>query len=236
MSGLGGTSDSSGFDYQAIEIIQNDIGTYGFKVLKRDHILVDEARVQIPGRHNIINGLAVLAVVDLLGEPVIEAAHALEMFSGTGRRFEIVGKKAGVLVIDDYAHHPTEISATLKAARDKYPHRRIWAVWQPHPFTRTMVFFDEFIDALQIVDCILVLEIYPAREQPPAGGFSSKLAVEKILQTGATSNSSVVYSPDLEDAREYLITNLKSGDVVVVMSAGDANELSKDLIENLKEN
>lgn len=181
--------------------------------------------LQVPGKHNIYNALAALATAAFLGVPLDEAAWALGEFRGTGRRFEIRGEADGVLVIDDYAHHPTEIRATLAAARARFPGRKIWAVWQPHTYSRTQALFESFTQAFQDADEVLVTEVYAARE--PKQGFSARQVVE------AMSHPAAHFTPTLTEARDYLLTHLAAGDVVLVLSAGDADRLSKEVLERL---
>ena len=112
--------------------------------------------------------------------PVDQASKALSEFQGTGRRFEICGQVNGITVIDDYAHHPTEIRATLSAARMRYPNNKLWVVWQPHTFSRTRLLFQDFIGAFEQADQVLVTDIYAARENPPEDGFSSQQIVRAM--------------------------------------------------------
>ncbi|HEX2697740.1 MAG TPA: UDP-N-acetylmuramate--L-alanine ligase, partial [Anaerolineales bacterium] len=170
--------------------------------------------LQVPGEHNVLNALAVLAVVAELGLSVRTAAQALEKFTGTGRRFEVKGEKRGVIVIDDYGHHPTEIKATLAAARARYPKHRILAVWQPHTYSRTQALFHEFARAFNDADEVIVTEIYPSRE--PKQDFSSAEVVSAMPQSSARFISS------LEETTDYLLKHLHQNDVLIVLSAGDA--------------
>jgi len=182
--------------------------------------------LQVPGIHNVRNALAALTVAKLLDLPIAAAAKALDQFTGTRRRFEVRGEANGILIIDDYAHHPTEIRATLAAARTRYPSRRIWAVWQPHTYSRTQVLFNEFADAFADADEVIVTEIYAARE--PKQVFSSKQVVEAMPRPAH-------FIAELSEASNYLITNLRPGDALLVLSAGDADQVSTDVLTYLKE-
>jgi UDP-N-acetylmuramate--alanine ligase len=188
---------------------------------------IDTVKVslQIPGEHNILNALATLAVIAVLGLPLEKAASALEAFSGTLRRFETRGERRGITVIDDYAHHPTEIRATLAAARSRFPHYRIWAVWQPHTYSRTQKFLLEFTRAFKDADIVLVTEIYAARE--PKQNFSSAEVVSAMPHPAAR------YTGSLADTTQYLLDNLRSGDILLVLSAGDADQISVDVLNGL---
>jgi UDP-N-acetylmuramate--alanine ligase len=178
--------------------------------------------LQVPGEHNVRNALAALSVAAMLGLPLQEAADALGQFTGTGRRFEVRGEHNGVIVIDDYAHHPTEIRATLAGAKKRYSNQRIWAVWQPHTYSRTQTLFYEFSRAFADADEVLVTEIYASRE--PKQEFSSAEVVS------AMPHSSARYSGSLAETTRYLRENLRPGDVVIVLSAGDADQISTDLM------
>ena len=181
--------------------------------------------LQVPGEHNVRNALATLSVIAALGLPLQEAARALGDFTGTGRRFEVRGEHKGVIVIDDYAHHPTEIRATLAGAKSRYPNHRIWAVWQPHTYSRTQTLFFEFSRAFGDADEVLVTEIYASREAKQE--FSSAEVV------GAMPHSSARYTGSLEDTTKYLLEHLRSGDVLLVLSAGDADQISTDVLKRL---
>lgn len=181
--------------------------------------------LQVPGEHNVSNALAALSVCAVLELPLQPAAEALQRFTGTGRRFEVKGELRGVVVIDDYAHHPTEIRATLAAARSRYPGRRIWAVWQPHTYSRTQTLFREFVGAFQDADETIVTEVYRSRE--PAQDYSSEQLV-RAMNTPAAH-----FMPTLEATTAYLLEHLRREDVVLVLSAGDADQVSADLMAAL---
>ena len=181
--------------------------------------------LQVPGEHNVRNALAALSVAALLGIPLQPAADSLGEFTGTGRRFELRGERKGVTVIDDYAHHPTEIRATLAAARARYPNRRIWAVWQPHTYSRTQIFFFEFSRAFADADEVLVTAIYASREAKQ--DFSASEIVS------AMPHPSAQYTGSLEETTKQLLRKLRSGDVLIVLSAGDADRISADILKRL---
>jgi len=214
------------FDICADDLVPGAKGGYRFAVSRKNAERLVEPELQIPGVHNVRNALACLAVVDVLGLSLDAAATALQDFKGTGRRFELLGEISGVTIISDYAHHPTEIQATLAAARMRYADRRIWAVWQPHTFSRITTLFDQFSRSFKDADRILVTEVYAAREGPPAGGYSSRTITEKIP-------GDAVFVPDLALVRNLLGRQLAAGDVVVILSAGDADKLGSWLITDL---
>ncbi len=208
----------------------NDRGGISFDVFSN---LTPEAMrgipvdLQLPGDHNVRNALAVLSAVMVLGLSPVEAARALGEFSGTGRRFEIRGEWDGITVIDDYAHHPTEIRATLEAARQRYPQARIWALWQPHTYSRTRTLAFEFAQAFAAADRVLVTEIYAARET--AQGFSGADIAAEI------QHPAVHFVPTHEAAVASLLEALRPGDVLLVLSAGDAVEISARVAQSLQE-
>jgi UDP-N-acetylmuramate--alanine ligase len=179
----------------------------------------------VPGEHNVKNSLAALSVAAMLGLPLKKAAEALSQFEGTGRRFEIRGKKKGVILIDDYAHHPTEIRATLAGAKTRYPSARIWAVWQPHTYSRTKTLMMDFSRAFSDADEVLVTEIYASREAKE--NFSSAEVVSSMPHPSAR------YSGSLEETKQYLLKNLHPNDVVIVLSAGDADKINTELLKEL---
>jgi UDP-N-acetylmuramate--alanine ligase len=212
-------------DYRAEDLAPNQRGGFDFTALYHGEKLTT-VRLQVPGAHNALNALAALAVTHIQGLPVDQAAAALAEFSGTGRRFEVLGEAAGIVVVDDYAHHPTEVRATLSAARARYPGRRIWAVWQPHTYSRTVTLLDDFIAALQLADHVIVTEVYAAREH--SQGFSSAVIVE------AMTHPSAYFAPTLPSATQYLLEQLQPGDVLLVLSAGDADQISASVYAELK--
>ncbi|NOY98573.1 MAG: UDP-N-acetylmuramate--L-alanine ligase [Chloroflexi bacterium] len=213
----------AGNEQQALaqDVMPNDKGGFDFTW---QSVTVS---LKVPGKHNVLNALAVLCVVDHLGLPLNEAAKALGSFTGTGRRFELCGESKGIAVFDDYAHHPTEIRTTLAAARARYPERRIWAVWQPHTYSRTQMLFDEFTKAFKDADEVIVTEIYAARE--PEQDFSAAQLVNAMPHPAAH------FIPALPDVSNYLLDHLKPGDVLLVLSAGDADQVSAQVLAGLQE-
>lgn len=204
-------------------VVQESGSTFHAHVLGESVVVT----LKVPGKHNVLNSLAVLTVIKLLGLDITEAANALKQFRGAGRRFELRGEIAGIIIIDDYAHHPTEIRATLSAARSIYPGKRIWAVWQPHTYSRTRTMFKEFVHAFDDADKVLVTEIYPSREAWQ--DYSSKEVVN------AMTHPSVQFTGSLENTWKTLDSHLQKGDVVLVLSAGDADRISDTILSLLKE-
>lgn len=195
---------------------------------------VSLGRYQIPifGKHNAYNTLAALSMVFSIERPTKQLCEAskkaLSYFRGTERRFEIKGEFNGVTIIDDYAHHPTEIKATLLASKDRFPLKRIWAVFQPHMFTRTKYLFKDFVRLFKegMAQEVIITDIFASREKN-VGLVSSESLVR------AVGSDKVKYIAQLSDVVKYLKRQVKSGDVVVVMGAGDVNKVSEELLESL---
>jgi len=185
--------------------------------------------LRVPGRHNVQNALATLAVAHQMQLSVDQASKAISEYRGTGRRFEVRGEINNITVIDDYAHHPTEIRATLSAARMRYPKSKLWVVWQPHTYSRTRLLFNDFVVAFEQADHVIITDIYAAREKQPEDGFSSRQVV------AAMSFPDTNYIPDFSRVATYLIDRLVPGDVLMVLSAGDADQISTHMLALLTE-
>jgi UDP-N-acetylmuramate--alanine ligase len=190
-----------------------------------------EVRLRVPGIHNARNAAGALEACALAGADPAAAASALADFAGAGRRFERLGTtSAGALVIDDYAHHPTEVAATIDAARTLDGARRVWAVFQPHLFSRTALLAREFGAALARADAIAVLDVYPARERAEDfPGVTGRLLAETAAD--AAGGRPVFWLPSFADARRVLAPRLRRGDVVLVLGAGDVDRLGRALVE-----
>lgn len=215
-------------DYRAMNLKMNDRGCFNFDVFASNggkQLAV--VSMTIPGEHNVLNALGVFSALHQLGFGADHIAGALGSFLGTGRRFEIVGEVSGVTVVDDYAHHPAKIKATLAAARNRFPGRRIIAVWQPHTFSRTKALASEFAAAFENADLVLVSEIYASREKLEA--YSSNEVVKSITNTDAR------YIASLPEISSFLIHEVRSEDVIIVLSAGDANQVCNDVLSALQE-
>jgi len=188
-----------------------------------------DIHLSVPGIHNVYNALATIAICQELGVPFCVIKESLETFQNAKRRFEIKYKD-DVLVIDDYAHHPTEIKATLSAARDMYPDRRIVTVFQPHRYSRVHSLFNEFVNSFDIPDIVIITDIYSAGENP-IDGVSGESLTEKIRE----KRDNVFFVKDIEEAESLVKSILKSGDVVLTMGAGNITVLSDNLSKYLKE-
>jgi UDP-N-acetylmuramate--alanine ligase len=218
-----------GPDYAARDLEKNPLGGYSFDFFRaEDPSLAVHVALQVPGRHNVSNALAVMAVIDCLALPLDRVASALGKYSGAGRRFEVRGESHGVIVVDDYAHHPSEIRATLAAARSRYPERSVWVVWQPHTFSRTRALLGDFATSFGDAEQVIVTDIFAAREDPPANGFSSRDVLEALAHPKAH------YLPDFYQVADFLVQSLHPEAVVLVLSAGDANQVSDLLLQKLR--
>ncbi len=223
-----GTSENAHYFADQIELIH---GYYQFDLIFKNGSgwvkNLGSVKLNLPGYHNVLNATAALGVVHQLNLSLVEAIQSLETFSGVGRRFELLGTAADITIIDDYGHHPSEIAATLEAAHSRYPNHRIWAVWQPHTYTRTQNLSEEFIKSLSLADKILVLKIYAAREA--STGYSSK-AIASLLPRDKAD-----YADNFDEAFDYLLSHLSANDIAIFFSAGDATVLSHHLLDCLKE-
>lgn len=201
-------------NYQARDISFDKYGHASFSVY-RDGKKTGSYYLKVPGIHNVSNALASIAVGHLLGLPEESIIKGLSSFSGTDRRFQYKGEVAGVTVIDDYAHHPTEIEATLQAARN-YPCKKIWCVFQPHTYTRTKALLPEFAKALTLADHVVLADIYAAREQNTIG-ISSEDLQKRIRELGTPCE----YFPTFDEIEKFLLENCSPGDLLITMGAGD---------------
>jgi UDP-N-acetylmuramate--alanine ligase len=218
--------EDSGAGYYAGQVQSVPGGGSQFNLYK-DQKQITNCKLLVPGEHNVLNAIAALVVADQLKMDLSEASAALGDFRGAGRRFEIIGETQGVTVIDDYGHHPTEIKATLAAARARYPQQRLWAVWQPHTYSRTMQLLGEFSAAFLDADQVLVTNVYAARESQP-DNFSLSQVIHSIQHPQAR------HTGELQTTTETLLHEVQAGDVVIVFSAGDADQVSADLLKGLQ--
>ncbi|MEO8190786.1 MAG: UDP-N-acetylmuramate--L-alanine ligase [Acidobacteriota bacterium] len=197
-----------------------------FEVWEGQTWSLGSVHLRLPGRHNVANALAAIAVGRELSIPFPTIARALSEFTGVVRRFETKGERGGVLVVDDYAHHPTEIAATLASARQVYPDRRLVALFQPHLYSRTRDFSGEFGRVLTASDLAIVTDVYPSREQP-LPGVSGQLVADAARSHG---HSDVVYVPVKKELVAELERLLKPGDLLLTMGAGDIVKFGEEYL------
>ena len=214
---------SPSFDYYATDLSYDEMGHTGF-ILHSPSGEPREIHLQVPGQHNVGNAMAAMALSDCLDLDPARSAEALHTFEGTDRRFEYKGTIGGVTVIDDYAHHPTEIRATLQAA-SHYPHKQLWCVFQPHTYSRTKAFLPDFAQALKHADHVVLADIYAARETDTLG-ISSRDLQKKILEYGGDCT----YFPSFDEIENFLLEKCSPGDLLITMGAGDVHKIGENLL------
>lgn len=210
-------------DYYATNITYDELGHGSFDVMEKGTLLT-HIKLSVVGEHNISNALSAIALARYLDISIEAIQKGLSAFEGTDRRFEYKGELGGITIIDDYAHHPTEIAATLEAAK-KYPHKTTWCVFQPHTYTRTKAFLDEFAQALSKADKVVLADIYAAREVDP-GDISSADIMEKIKELGTEA----YYFPTFDEIENFLLKNCVTGDLLITMGAGDIVKVGESLL------
>ncbi|RKX21936.1 MAG: UDP-N-acetylmuramate--L-alanine ligase [Candidatus Zixiibacteriota bacterium] len=214
-----------GADYQASGVKLKEGGSQ-FTVFQKNDLLGD-VYLNVPGRHNVSNALAAIASTMELEVPFEKAAAALGKFGGVQRRFDIKGTVNDIMVVDDYAHHPTEIKATLETARSF--NRRVIVIYQPHLFTRTGQFYKEFAEALRLADIALLVDIYPAREEPIAG-VTSEIIEENAHEKGYDN---IKYIGAEKNCLEEIEKISRAGDMIITMGAGTITRMAPALLERL---
>lgn len=222
------------FDFYAEHITYQDNGCASFHIMHKvkengidaHNAELCEVSLMVPGRHNISNALAAAALAYQLHIPPKAIADGLHAFCGTDRRFQLKGTVNGATVIDDYAHHPTEIKATLNAAAN-YPHNRVICVFQPHTYTRTKAFMDGFAESLSMADIVVLADIYAARETDTLG-ISSKDILLRLQEKGTES----YYFESFSEIEKFLLKKLMNGDLLITMGAGDILKVGENLLNH----
>jgi len=217
-----GLSDEAQIKAENIKLID---GRYKFHIKGYGDI-----HLSIPGKHNIYNALAAISISLELGVPFCVIKEALENFKNANRRFDIKYKDENIIVVDDYAHHPTEIKATLSAAKDMYPDKRIIVVFQPHRYSRVASLFEEFAKSFDIPDIIIFTDIYSAGEKPIEGITGEALA-EKIKER----KKEVIFVKDIKEAENLVKNIMKNGDLIITLGAGNITTISDNLSKFLRE-
>ncbi len=210
--------------WQARNIVHEPNGKNSFDVYYQGEFYTS-VHLDIPGKHNITNALAAVASAHFLDIPAEVCARGLSHFTGVNRRFQRKGEKRGIVVIDDYAHHPTEIMATLSAARN-VRHNKLWCVFQPHTYSRTKNLFDEFGRAFGDADEIIVADIYAARETDD-GTISAAMLAERIVKEGGNAR----YVGDFAAIRQHLETHCRTGDLLLTVGAGDVDKIGEEFLK-----
>ncbi|MCR4903093.1 MAG: UDP-N-acetylmuramate--L-alanine ligase [Butyrivibrio sp.] len=211
------------FDYYPTDISYDEYANGSFTINRKSGNST-KVSLSVPGEHNIYNAIAAAAVADLMGADDNAIVTALHDFTGTNRRFEHKGIVDGVTIVDDYAHHPTEITATLTAAKN-YPHKTLWCVFQPHTYTRTKALMNEFAKALSIADKVVLADIYAARETDHLG-ISSRTLQQEIQKLG----HECYYFPSFEEIEKFLLQNCTMDDLLITMGAGDVVKIGESLL------
>lgn len=214
-------------DYTATDIEFDNFGHPSFRVIKNGQDM-GTYNLRIPGLHNVLNALSAFAVSDFFGISPDVIRKSLMEFEGTHRRFDILGTVNDITVIDDYAHHPTEIQVTLNAAR-KFPHNKLWCIFQPHTYTRTKLLFKDFTSSFKEADHVIITDIYAAREKDTGEIHSRDLAEEANKVSG-----NVIYMKEFENIANYVADNAKPGDMVMTVGAGSITNLGPMILEKLR--
>lgn len=216
--------DRSRFNFAADNITHDAFGHDSFDYYKNG-VYQDRIQLNVTGDHNVNNALAAIAVADRLNLPMEAVKKGLLSFSGAKRRFEYKGKVHGFTIIDDYAHHPTEIRATLEACKN-YPHEELWCIFQPHTYTRTKAFLDDFAKALSLSDHVIITDIYAAREKD-TGLVHARDIVDKM----SAYDVDVHYISSFEDIEKFILKNCKENDLLITMGAGNVDSIGNSLLK-----
>lgn len=210
-------------DYCAENIVFDELAHASFDCVRKGEN-IGRFTLSVPGMHNVSNALSAIALAEKVGIDLETVQKGLLHFGGTDRRFQYKGKVGGVTVIDDYAHHPTEIEATLKTAAN-YPHKTTWCVFQPHTYTRTKALMQEFAQALSLADKVVLADIYAARETDNLGISSANLR-DLLIEKGVDA----YYFPTFDEIEAFLLENCIHGDVLITMGAGDVYKIGENLL------
>lgn len=213
-------------DWCVSAIRPNASGGNDFTVWYQDE-RVGDFRLQVPGKHNVLNALAALIVADHIGVDLNRARDTLARFRGAARRFEVKGEFRGVTIVDDYAHHPSEIRATLAAARERYPRRTIWAVFQPHTFSRTRALLDDFAGSFANADHVIVTKVYAAREHDDLGVTGAQI-VNRMQHPDAQ------FIETLDGCSEFLEQHVLAGDILITLGAGDVYRVGDSVAHGIR--
>ena len=216
-----GKDDKSDYFFSDLHTSKEGYSVFTFNTPSKEKV---EVTLRVRGIHNVLNAVAALALADILNLDLTLSSKALFAFEGAKRRFEYKGCLKGVNIFDDYAHHPTEIKATLEAA-STYPHKNMWVVFQPHTYSRTKAFMDEFAEALSLADNIVLTDIYAARENDNLG-ISSEDLMKKIIEKG----KKCYHFRSFSDIENFLLQNCIPEDMLITMGAGDVLKIGESLL------
>lgn len=210
-------------DYSAAEITYDEFARPTFTLLKKG-VPTGKITLGVTGEHNVYNALSAIAAGELVGLSLEQIARGLQAYTGTKRRFEKKGQLGGITIIDDYAHHPQEITVTLNTVKN-YPHKSVWCIFQPHTYTRTKAFLDEFAQALSLADHVILADIYAARETDTLGVSSQDIA-DRIEEIG----TDVHYFATFDEIETFILENCINGDLLITMGAGDVVKIGERLL------
>jgi len=216
--------DPAKSDYSAKNIEYDEKGCCSYTLLKHGE-KITQIQLSVPGVHNVYNSLAAAAVGFSMNLSIEVIKNGLLSYTGTNRRFQYKGEVNGITIIDDYAHHPDEIAATLKTAKN-YPHKELWVILQPHTYSRVKALFGRFVETLSFVPHLILADIYAARETDTLG-MSSKLLAEELKKRG----TDVYYFSDFESIEEFVLNNCVHGDLLITMGAGNVVNIGEDLLK-----
>ena len=216
--------DPAKSNYSAADITYNERGCCHYTLWK-NNVPLGEISLSVPGIHNVYNSLAAIAVGLNMNLSLDVIRQGLLSYTGTDRRFQYKGSVNGITIIDDYAHHPDEITATLKAARN-YPHRETWVIFQPHTYSRTKLLYDQFVEALSHADHVILADIYAARETDTLG-VSSELLAQSIRERGTDA----YYLPDFKSIEDFVLKKCMHDDLLITMGAGNVVTIGEELLE-----
>ncbi len=209
-------------DWQALQVAPNSVGGHDFEISRMGERW-GRVRLRVPGIHNVQNATIALAIADWLDVDRKTVCRALETFSGVGRRFEVCGQVDGITVVDDYGHHPTEIRATLAAARARYGERPLWAVFQPHTYSRLKALWDDFTTCFTLADHVIVLDVYAAREIDTLGLSAADLVTQM-------EHPDARHIADFGGAADHIVSHAEPSAVIITLSAGDGNQVGVQVL------
>lgn len=218
-----------GMDWQATQVTQVD-GRYRFRLLKNGERFLDVQLDGLYGRHQVMNAMVAAAMAHRANVEPEAIGEGLRTFEGAERRLTRKGEVGGVLVLDDYGHHPTEIQVTLRAMRERFPDRRLWVVFQPHQHSRTRFLLNDFARSFGMADRLLVPDIYFVRDSE---AMRDAVCSEDLVKRVHANGGDAMYLPKLEDITQYIVENVKPNDVVLTMGAGDVWKISDELVRRL---
>lgn len=218
-----------GMTWRATDVVHEE-GRYRFRLLKNGEPFIDVKLDGLYGRHQVLNATVAAAMADRANVDPQAIADGLQTFEGAERRLTRKGEVGGVLILDDYGHHPTEIQVTLRAIRERFPDRRLWVVFQPHQHSRTRFLLNDFARSFGLADRLLIPDIYFVRDSEK---MRDAICAEDLVKRVHANGGDALYLPKLEDITRYIVENVQPSDVVLTMGAGDVWKISDELVRRL---